>query len=82
MFTKRACIAGIGAIMFGALFAGCETTHTTVVDARSGRPLGGARIAQSDGTVVYTNDHGTVERTVGTTAQVSRPGYRSVKTYR
>jgi len=76
----RTRIAGSFLLAFTALLTGCETVTTTVVDGRSGRPLPYTRVAESNGAVRYTDSAGTVERTPGTTARVSRSGYRSVST--
>ena len=59
-------------------FTGCETTSTTVVDARTGQPLEGTRVRESHGRVTYTDAGGYAMRTNGTAARVSRDGYRSV----
>ncbi|MEA3207387.1 MAG: hypothetical protein QOE70_444 [Chthoniobacter sp.] len=76
--NKRTCVVWLSVAVAGAFVTGCESTTTTVVDARSGRPLAGTRVTESDGTVRYTDAQGSTERTAGTTARVTRSGYRSV----
>ncbi len=65
-------------LLSGFLLTACESTTTTVVDGRTGRPLPGSRVVDADGTVHSTDMQGSVERGSGTGAHVSRAGYHSV----
>lgn len=76
---KIACALWLGAALGSVLLTGCETTNTTVVNARTGRPVAHAKIEQSDGTVRYTDAEGNAMRTSGTTATVHHAGYRSAE---
>ncbi len=76
----RTRIVGVLALAVTAFLAGCETVTTTVVDGQTGRPLPHTRVRESNGAVRYTDASGTVNRTPGTTARITRSGYRSVST--